>query len=65
VELKKKLLAENPDKYVSLDQFSDPSNILAHYQTTGREIIEDTQGKIDTFVASVGTAGTGVGVSMR
>ncbi|MBU4300382.1 MAG: PLP-dependent cysteine synthase family protein [Nanoarchaeota archaeon] len=65
VELKKKLLVETPDKYVALDQFSDPSNILAHYQTTGREILEDTEGKIDTFVASVGTAGTGVGVAMR
>ncbi len=65
VELKKKLLAENPDKYVALDQFSDPANILAHYQTTGREIIEDTGGKIDTVVVGVGTAGTGVGVAMR
>ena len=65
VEMKKKLLTENPNKYVALDQFSDPSNILAHYQTTGKEIIEDTGGKIDTFVASVGTAGTGVGASMR
>jgi len=65
VELKKKLLAENPNKYVALDQFSDPANILAHYQTTGKEILDDTAGKIDTFVASVGTAGTGVGVAMR
>jgi len=65
VELKKQLLSEAPDKYIDLDQFSDPANILAHYQTTGKEIIEQTGGKIDMVVVGVGTAGTGVGVSMR
>jgi cysteine synthase len=65
VELKLKLLKENPDKYVELDQFKDPANILAHYQTTGKEILEQTSGKADMIVVGVGTAGTGVGVSMR
>ncbi|WP_225876133.1 PLP-dependent cysteine synthase family protein [Infirmifilum lucidum] len=65
IELKKKLLSENPDKYVDLDQFSDPANILAHYHTTANEIWEQTQGRVDVVVVGIGTAGTGVGVSMR
>jgi cysteine synthase len=65
VELKLKLLKENPEKYVDIDQFRDPANILAHYQTTGKEIIEQTNGKVDMIVVGVGTAGTGVGTSMR
>lgn len=65
IELKEKLLRENPDKYVCVDQFSDPANILAHYETTGKEIIEQTGGKVDMIVVGIGTAGTGVGTSMR
>lgn len=65
IELKKKLLEENPDLYIDLDQFKDPANILAHYQTTGKEILEQTEGKLDMVVVGIGTAGTGVGVSMR
>jgi cysteine synthase len=65
VELKQKLLKENPDKYVDIDQFKDPANILAHYETTGKEIIEQTGGKVNMIVVGIGTAGTGVGVSMR
>jgi cysteine synthase len=65
IELKQKILRENPDKYVDLDQFKDPANILAHYQTTGREILEQTGGKLDMVVVGIGTAGTGVGISMR
>jgi len=65
VELKLKLLKENPKKFVDIDQFKDPANILAHYQTTGKEILEQTSGKVDLIVVGVGTAGTGVGTSMR
>ncbi|MEM2611100.1 MAG: PLP-dependent cysteine synthase family protein [Thermoproteota archaeon] len=65
IELKQKLLKENPEKYVDLDQFKDPVNILAHYQTTAREILEQTNGMVDMVVVGIGTAGTGVGVSMR
>ncbi|MCS7138640.1 MAG: PLP-dependent cysteine synthase family protein [Crenarchaeota archaeon] len=65
IELKERLLRENPEKYVDLDQFKDPANILAHYQTTGREILEQTRGIVDMVVVGIGTAGTGVGVSMR
>lgn len=65
VGLKDKLLSENPQKYINLDQFKNPSNTLAHYETTGKEIIEQTKGKVDIVVLGVGTAGTGVGVSRR
>lgn len=65
IELKQKLLKENPGKYINIDQFKDPANILAHYQTTGKEIIEQRNGKVDAVVVGIGTAETGVGVSMR
>ncbi|MEM3700373.1 MAG: PLP-dependent cysteine synthase family protein [Candidatus Bathyarchaeia archaeon] len=65
IELKQKLLKNHPNEYINLDQFKDPANILAHYQTTGKEILEQTRGKVDMIVVGVGTAGTGVGVSLR
>ncbi len=65
IELKQKLLNENPDKYIDIDQFKDPANILAHYETTGKEILRQTRGKVDMIIVGVGTAGTGVGTSMR
>jgi cysteine synthase len=65
VEVKQQMLRDFPEKYVDLDQFKDPANILAHYQTTGKEIIEQTNGKVNMVVVGIGTAGTGVGVSKR
>jgi cysteine synthase len=65
IELKQKMLKENPEVYVDIDQFRDPMNIQAHYDTTGREILEQTNGEIDVIVVGIGTAGTGVGISKR
>jgi len=65
IELKQKLLREDPEKFIDIDQFRDPANIMAHYHTTGQEIIEQTKGKLDMIVVGIGTAGTGVGTSMR
>jgi cysteine synthase len=65
VEFKQRLLQEEPERYIDIDQFKDPANILAHYHTTGPEIIEQTGGRFDMVVVGIGTAGTGVGVSMR
>jgi cysteine synthase len=65
IELKQQMLKEKPDEYIDVDQFKDPANILAHYETTGKEILEQTHGQLDMIVVGVGTAGTGVGTSMR
>ncbi|MGB9778137.1 MAG: PLP-dependent cysteine synthase family protein [Candidatus Bathyarchaeales archaeon] len=65
IELKQKLLQQHPNEYINLDQFKDPANILAHYQTTGKEILQQTKGKVDMIIVGIGTAGTGVGVSLR
>ena len=62
-EMKKELVAEDPVKYADLDQFKNPANVLAHYSITGKEILAQTEGKVDMVVMSIGTAGTGVGVS--
>jgi len=50
---------------IVLQQFQNPSNPQAHYDTTAKEILEDTDAKIDAFVAAVGTGGTLMGTSKR
>lgn len=57
------LMAQNPDKYVAMNQFDNPANPAIHEQTTGPEIWEATDGKVDVFIAGVGTGGTITGTS--
>lgn len=52
-----------PDEYFMPDQFSNPANWQAHFETTAPEIIRDTNGEIDWFVAGMGTTGTLMGTS--
>ena len=54
---------DEPGKYFMPNQFANPSNPLAHYETTGPEIWEQTGGHVTAFVAGMGTTGTLMGVS--
>lgn len=61
IKMAHKLLEEEPDKYYMPNQYENPDNILAHFETTGPEIIRQTNGDIDYFVAGMGTTGTLMG----
>lgn len=59
------LAAREPDKYFYADQYNNPANWQAHYNTTGVEIWEQTHGRITHFVAGLGTSGTFMGTGRR
>jgi cysteine synthase B len=59
------MYAERPDVYFYPDQYNNPGNWRAHYDTTAPEIIEQTGGRLTHFVAGLGTSGTFVGVGRR
>lgn len=60
-----KLKEENPDKYFMPDQYNNPNNPRAHYETTAPEIWEQTGGRVTHFLAGLGTSGTFMGTSRR
>jgi cysteine synthase B len=61
----RRLRAENPERYFYADQYNNPSNPRAHYETTGPEIIRQTKGRVTHFVAGIGTGGTIMGTGRR
>ncbi len=57
------LVRAHPNRYFMPDQFNNTDNMLAHYETTGREIYEDTDGQVNVVVTTLGTTGTSMGVA--
>jgi len=60
-----RLARENPGRYFMTDQFNNPANWQAHYNGTAVEIWQQTGGKVNTVVATLGTSGTLMGISRR
>jgi len=58
----RRLVAAEPERWIYLDQYSNPENWRAHYRTTGPEIWEQTGGAVTHFVTGLGTSGTFMGV---
>ncbi|MCD6199404.1 MAG: cysteine--tRNA ligase [Deltaproteobacteria bacterium] len=65
IEAVYKLALENPDRYFCTDQYNNPDNCLAHYHGTAPEIWEQTGGKVDVVVTTMGTTGTLMGITQR
>jgi cysteine synthase B len=65
IRLVRELVAEHPERYFYPDQYNNPANPLAHYLGTGREILEQTGGRVTHFVAGLGTTGTFTGAARR
>lgn len=61
IRLCREILKENPEKYFKPDQYFNPMNSQAHYETTGPEIYGQTQGEITHLIAGIGTGGTIMG----
>lgn len=65
IRLCRQMVEENPRDYFYPDQYSNLGNPLAHYNTTGREIWEQTEGRVTHFVTGIGTTGTVMGTGRR
>jgi len=61
----KRIYEANPDQYFKADQYNNPSNWRAHYETTGLEILRQSRARITHFIAGVGTSGTLMGTGRR
>lgn len=62
IRLAHKILADDPEHYYMPNQYANPNNPLAHYETTGPEILEQAGAEFDYFVAGMGTSGTLMGI---
>ena len=65
IRLCRKMVDDDPEKYFYPDQYSNPSNPQGHYLGTGREIWEQTEGRVTHFVTGIGTSGTVMGTGRR
>ena len=61
----RELAGNDPERFCYLDQYSNPANWRAHYESTGPEIWRQTEGRVTHFVAGLGTSGTFVGTTRR
>jgi S-sulfo-L-cysteine synthase (O-acetyl-L-serine-dependent) len=61
----RRIVEEEPEVYFYPDQYNNPANWGAHYETTGPEIFEQTQGRVTHFIAGLGTSGTFIGAGRR
>ncbi len=65
IRLAHQILEQEPERYYMPNQYANPNNPLVHYRTTAPEILQQTAGQIDVFVAGMGTSGTLMGVGRR
>ena len=65
IEVAYQKMRENPERYFATDQFNNLDNVMAHYQGTAEEIWKQTEGDVTMVVATLGTTGTAMGISMR
>jgi cysteine synthase B len=65
IQRARELAANSPEHFYCADQYSNPANWQAHYQTTGPEIWSQTGGRITHFIAGLGTSGTFMGITRR
>ena len=65
IRMVRKIYMDDPDAYFYPDQYNNPANWKAHFETTGPEIIKQTNGALTHFVAAMGTSGTFIGTTKR
>jgi S-sulfo-L-cysteine synthase (O-acetyl-L-serine-dependent) len=65
IRMCKQIYRDDPDRYFYPDQYNNPANWKAHFETTGPEILKQTNGAITHFVAAMGTSGTFTGTTKR
>ncbi len=65
MQLAREIVERDPEKYFYPDQYSNPSNPRAHYDGTGRELLDALGGELTHFVAGLGTSGTMMGTARR
>jgi cysteine synthase B len=65
IRMVRKIYMEDPDLYLYPDQYNNSANWKAHFETTGPEIIKQTNGSLTHFVAAMGTSGTFTGTTKR